>query len=78
MQKRSSLEAPMFEKAWKYIFTRWNGMAEMDKEVTWLFSFSCMLSETYKQNKIQSGADFTPTEIRNPLAWRCLSLCKPF
>lgn len=53
-------------------------MAEMDKEVTWLFSVSRMLSETYKQNKIQSGADFTPTEIRNPLAWRCLSPCKPF
>lgn len=41
----------------------------MDKEVTWPFSISHILSEAYeKQNIIQSGADFTSAEIRNTLA----------
>lgn len=43
-------------------------MAWLLKDVTWPFSISQMPSEAYeKQNKIQSGADFTPTEIRNEL-----------
>lgn len=41
----------------------------MDKEVTWPFSISHILSEAYeKENIIQSGADFTSAEIRNTLA----------
>lgn len=68
-QKRSSLETPVLEKAWRCILTRLNGMAEMDKELTWSFSISHMLSEAYeKWNIIQSGADFAPTEIRSMLA----------
>lgn len=42
-------------------------------------SISHMLSEAYeKQNIIQSGADFTPTEIRNSLAKRCLIIANHF